>query len=50
MKKIVYLFLGLFILFTFSKPVSTVENVDESTNQEYEDYIEERQLSKEIVC
>lgn len=50
MKKIVYLFLGLFILFTFSKPVSAIENVDESTNQEYEDYIEERQLSKEIVC
>lgn len=49
MKKIVFLFLGLVVVFTFSNTVFAVENVDESTNQEYEEYIEERQLSKEIV-
>lgn len=49
MKKIVFLLLGLFALIKVSNSVLADGSIDESTNKEYEEYIEERQLSKKIV-
>lgn len=49
MKKILLVFISLFAIITFSSTASAVENSDELSNSEYDTYIEERQLSKEII-